>query len=553
MALNYLLILDTDKIKNYIFASSTLKEIRGASMLLEYLNTKNTRDIIANHFGVDSTELENISEIEIVYLDGGSGKVEFLNQGDAEACGQKIEEAYREWTETATITWVVIPINQKSYYESVAEGEYKLRYKKQKGHAYGQGKHLGFVHRCSHNGIEMVGDIKQEFFKVNGVEYSVPLNQDETFSKVSPSSVIKQTFYKNNKKTGSEIKNIFENLYKDEQWGWPKQLTVIGEAAENGDIGFLYFDGNSMNKVLKSLHTSEAYKRFSENLRVAIQNSLTNTVKSFYPDVNSFPCLHNKDEEDDNHVKSKVLPIEFILTAGDDVIVIVPSTLAMEFATTFQENFVKETKIIPEVENELTMAAGVVISKAKFPIKYIVPLAEQLLKSAKNKNYELKRDKVEEWNALSTLDYMVVSMSANPDLNNVRNEQLKRKDGNSDKNFVLTNRPYTHEQWLFMKDTIQKMKSGKTPISNTKLKSFYQVHFMEKWEGDYYFQKYFANLDSLQKDNLRNLYENLSDTMFHSPWYEQENGDKVTPLIDLIEIYRYVDKEDKYCKQSILN
>lgn len=537
MALNYLLLLDTDKIKNYIFSSSKLKEIRGASMLLEYLNTAITRQVIAESLEIEETELDTYPEVEIIYLDGGSGKIEFENEIIARKCAQKIEAAYREWTETASISWEIVKINHNNYYQSVAEGEFKLRCKKQSGKVHGQKKHLGIIHRCSHNGMEMVENINQNFHRVPGVEGKFKALSSVNLEKVSTSSVIKQTFYEKQKNSGWMIRSEIEKAYNPSSFEWPKQLSVIGEAAGNGDIGFLYFDGNSMNKVLKSLRTSNEYKEFSSQLRKAIYQSLISTVTSLFQ--RDLPRLNNSDEEVESKQISEVLPIEFILTAGDDVIVFVPSTMAMEFASRFQKAFSEETRSITHDENGLTMAAGVVIAKATFPIKYLVPLAEQLLKSAKKKNYELTRLDEKVWSKLSTIDYMVVSMSSNPELDSVRKEQLSRDD----EKFVLTNRPYTFEQWEVVKNIIQDMKSSSPSFSNSKLKSFYNLHFLDEWEGNYYFQKQFANLSNDQKKNIRSLYEHFADDMFHSHWYE-ENGKKVSPLIDVIEIYRYVKERE---------
>lgn len=539
MALNYLLLLDTDKIKNYIFSSSKLKEIRGASMLLEHLNTNVTRQIIAECFEIPENELDDFSKVNIVYLDGGSGKIEFESESEALKCGQKIENAYRDWSETASLSWVVVKINKDNYYHSVAEGEFKLRGKKQTGKVHGQGKHLGIVHRCSHNGMEMVENINQHFHRVTGVESSFnALKERGIFPKVSASSLIKRTFYENEKNTGSSIRSAIKDYYRNTPFEWPKQLSVIGQDAGNGDIGLLYFDGNSMNKILKSLRTSNEYKAFSRKLRNAIYTSLIETVTSLYPD--ELPKLNNSDEERVAKQLATVLPIEFILSAGDDVIVIVPSTKAMEFTERFQRAFSKETRCITNDDNGLTVAAGVAIAKAAFPIKYLVPLAEQLLKSAKKKNYELTRLNEESWSKLSTIDYMVVSMSSNPDLDSVRKEQLTR-DGEK---FVLTKRPYTFEEWKIVKEVIQLMKSSTPSFSTSKLKSFYNLHFLDEWEGNYHFQKQFCNLSSEQKINMRTLYNHFSNDVFYSHWYE-EDGKKKSLLIDLIEIYRYVKEEEK--------
>ena len=47
----FLVCLDTDKIKDYVFATNKLKEIRGASAILDELNQDITFNILQKEFG----------------------------------------------------------------------------------------------------------------------------------------------------------------------------------------------------------------------------------------------------------------------------------------------------------------------------------------------------------------------------------------------------------------------------------------------------------------------------------------------------------------------
>ncbi|OZM56254.1 hypothetical protein CIB95_12585 [Lottiidibacillus patelloidae] len=557
MLLNYLLLLDTDKIKEYVFASSKLKEIRGASMLLETLNVEKTKKVILDYFGFSENKLEENDKFRIIYLDGGSGKVEFAEEEDAKNCGELIEGLYRKWTNSASISWEVVELNHDAYYESVSKGEFKLRQKKQAGRSYGQNKHLGIIYRCSHSGYEMVEDIQQEFYEVNKVEqkYKTLSKRNETevpFAKISPSSVIKQAFYDEYKEVSSPIRENLAEIYND-SFEWPKQLSVIGKAAGNNEIGLLYFDGNSMNKLLKKIKTSEGYREFSKHLKNCIRKSVIDTIIKLYPTTDSFPLLVNNDEGTDDSDKVNVLPIELILTAGDDLIVAVPSNKAMEFASSFLRKFAiysKETfKYQREIDPNwrgLTMSAGVAIAKASFPIKYLVPLAEQLLRSAKKKNYELKLDGVTDAEELSTLDYTVVSMSSNPDLNSIRSQQLRRstKDGE----YLLTKRPYTLTQWQQLQNVIESMKEHKLPSS--KIKAFYHLHFLEEWEANYYYGKYIGNLSDDLREDFKELYKILYEGQSAESLWVNENDYDSSPLIDAFEIYRYLEGGNRQWQTS---
>src|SRR5438094_7390130 len=83
----FLVALDTNHIKQYVFATDKLKEIRGASSILDALNRR------------AMIHLAQEGGAETIYANGGSGQ--FLINGDEETArkfGQRIQQAYRERT-----------------------------------------------------------------------------------------------------------------------------------------------------------------------------------------------------------------------------------------------------------------------------------------------------------------------------------------------------------------------------------------------------------------------------------------------------------------------
>jgi hypothetical protein len=94
-----LVAFDTRHIKRYVFPTDKLKEIRGASSLLDYLNRSGMEDA-AKEVGV---------EVKKVYANGGSGL--FLVYDDKEAgkrFGRRVQQKYRSTTfEGASVTFAV--------------------------------------------------------------------------------------------------------------------------------------------------------------------------------------------------------------------------------------------------------------------------------------------------------------------------------------------------------------------------------------------------------------------------------------------------------------
>src|ERR1700722_14092713 len=70
-----LVVLETQRVKNYLFGSRYLRETRGASLLLDRLNRVDTRRLL---------DRDEFRGAEVVYLGGGSGRVLFSSREPAE-------------------------------------------------------------------------------------------------------------------------------------------------------------------------------------------------------------------------------------------------------------------------------------------------------------------------------------------------------------------------------------------------------------------------------------------------------------------------------------
>ena len=93
-----LVALDTDHIKQYVFATDKLKEIRGASSLLDRLNR-----------GVMPTLAKSYSGV-MIYANGGSGLF-LINSAKAVEFGIQVQHEYRRLTTGgASVTYVVQPL-----------------------------------------------------------------------------------------------------------------------------------------------------------------------------------------------------------------------------------------------------------------------------------------------------------------------------------------------------------------------------------------------------------------------------------------------------------
>lgn len=98
MAVQSLIAIDTDHIKGYVFATDTLKEIRGASSLLDRLNRDVMPELAKSYGGVK------------IYANGGSGLF-LIDSANAVKFGMQLQHEYRRMTAGgASITYVVQPL-----------------------------------------------------------------------------------------------------------------------------------------------------------------------------------------------------------------------------------------------------------------------------------------------------------------------------------------------------------------------------------------------------------------------------------------------------------
>jgi hypothetical protein len=80
----FLVVIETQRVKGYLFASPKLRETRGASLLLDRLNRRETQAVLDRTGG------------RAIYLGGGSGKVLFEDGEEARDFSNQILDLYRQ-------------------------------------------------------------------------------------------------------------------------------------------------------------------------------------------------------------------------------------------------------------------------------------------------------------------------------------------------------------------------------------------------------------------------------------------------------------------------
>jgi len=382
----YLVSLDTNRVKEYVFATGRLKEIQGASQLLDWLNR---------------LEIQRFAEIpeysgKLIFAGGGSAMVKFSDSTRAERFKQVIQARYLEETQTASISGVVTEYEEREPFGDVMKrAAVALRHEKLNGHRV-QGLHPEqWMARCQRCGRLPVSCFLRDA-EVWVCEACAIRRSESQWQNCASHGALGR-LAKAAKQTWTE-----KDLYDD--------LGQLAEASRpKGYIGLVYADGNGIGHILQNmLSSTDDLTVFSQLMEDTIVAATAEALK---------PWLVQPGNK---------LPFFTIAIGGDDLLLITIAQAALPLAAAiclaFQEGMragsaklKAEDKLkIGEEALLVGMSAGVVLAKASHPLFALREMAGDLLKSAKQFSNDpaLKTIASE---PVCSLDFrLVTSPSANP-------------------------------------------------------------------------------------------------------------------------------------------
>jgi hypothetical protein len=554
--MRFLLVIETQKVKSYLFASPFMRETRGASLLLDLLNRKESRNILKEFDANDCKE---------IYLGGGTGRVLFRHKEDAKKFKNKVLDLYRQKTVNARVSIEIVPRNEdENFAEWMRRGVRKSQQNK-----------LGNV-----KGIPLIGGRWISPCTSCGCEPAEKMFLEHDEHRLCRACLLKRkeinNLYANIKPTkkgyrvlshSSDLAVRYTNDFifttlakKDEDENFRVLLTQdfndIGKSSNPLNyMGFIYADGNRMGEVVKSLggmfpedkDAQLAYKAFSEIVDRATREAAVEAV---------LEIVAMKKIETEEGI-ARFIPAEFVMAGGDDLMLVVPAHNALDVAVLFMEKFQEKTQKIQSEYVEqwklprpfdgcgLTTSVGVVIAHAHYPISGLMTMAEDLMKLAKKRSAELavklKSGDVE-GQETGTLDFMVLSEAGSEPVKERRKNEY-HTDSHCGKNVVLTERPYTTAEARRLLTTIRSLKDSNLPRS--KLKALYSVLFQSSMQ---------AQFDALRiKERLKitgdlkegSILHRLVTSLSCFPFREKSDNEWTTPLTEIIELYDFIQARNK--------
>lgn len=395
----YLYGASVQGIQSFIFQTNKLKEIAGASELVEQICTGQFAKIL----GISQEKLDDDKNAIVT----AAGNIKYLFEKD-DLCKKVVKNFPKQIVEFApgiTISQAVVEVEGPLTENHINELEKRLRAQRNKAsrpHDIG----LIAVNRSRQTGLPA-----NEFSKIYGNKISIDYGTKAKLDNGNKSNRVIKSFLGEVEK--SKIPLEMENITKSKnpQYSW---LAVIH--ADGNNLGL------TLQRLAKELRGSNKveYEEGVRSFSLALDEATKNAAKAAYIDAIKNSGIKSSDK----------LPFRPIVIGGDDLTIICRADLALDFTKHFLLNFTEETKNqfgnlnIESIKNGLTACAGIAYIKESYPFHYGYHLAETLCTYAKKKSKSMvESDEL----TPSSLMFHKVQDSFIEDFNQIRERELKAK------------------------------------------------------------------------------------------------------------------------------
>lgn len=565
MEQKYLVALDTRHIKKYVFATDKLKEIRGASATLDYLN-RHVMEDVARELGI---------HVRKVFAHGGAAL--FLIDGDeqiAKQFGQRIQQRYRKETFAGvSITFAVqkIPEHIVNAWEEDIQETLDLLYARLEMESNHEEDIIElpshpFMHTCDSCGVRYAETRDESEKRDVG-------SRDRRYCRTCQQKRKEDETVKNGidtitalitRQAKEEADSAQEMILPDTEgirhsFAWQallRELPSLGyKIPENterppdfnelrsivggkGYFAVIYADGNGMGIIMEDQHSLKSRKEKADLIDTAVYNALRAAVSQYLPvDQQNSPSL---------------FPFDLLLVGGDDIIIVTPAEVALDIALAIARQFYEQTG------KQHTLSVGVVLAPVKYPFGLLHNLAEETLKYAKKEG--ARSTQVGKAADTDTqINFLVVTGSTNQSFEKVYGslcDKHGRVSGRKeDVAFYATLRPYTVAD---LDNLLQAIREGQElGLGRTKLHQIREavlkmnltssvmdgLAVLRNWRSkqrDFILKQVYGPGNDRQKQ-YRN--EARPETLFPQmvfPWFADGPDAYRSPLLDFVELYDFV-------------
>ncbi len=534
----YLLVTDTPGIKQFVFGTDALAEVRGASALLDRLNRDCTIPTL-------SESLPAEAECIPVFANGGTGQF-ILHVPDtttAEGAVHALARFYREQTGgDLRIVWGLVPWPEAMpYQEAAREAYFQLRTSRETARDNRTAAQMPLLLEC---GSSSHLPALPQPYRWGGESLML---SEAVRGKREEARLLRES--------GPWI-GWMDHLSRNGPWpdrgDWrtlrAREAEALEEArqrdrapARKGYVGLVYADGNAMGRLVQELDDQDTCKAFSELVDLSIRDACHQALDEV--------CAEEIAAQRASPDKPRPLPADILLLGGDDLLVLLPADVTLPFTLCVTEAFEKITRrrindLPPgsaraffekrlKTERSLTISCGVALAPAKYPFYLLLDLAEDLLRSAKQGGSRAPEAKGEKYWAPSYVDFHLIVGPAGADLAAVREEDYFV--GRNDTPW-RTLRPYSRDRLRGLRDAVECLQQARIPRS--KLQDLFDAALDPRASrAELHSRELFARLrEDRVHHERRALWQALLSLGMGDdfPWCVH-NGQTATALADLVE------------------
>ena len=386
----FVIQVDTPSVKQYVFGTDPLNEIRGASARLDWLNRHEMARVLGEH----------IEKIEKIYANGGSAQfvARECSAGAVRIACRKMVRYIRELTGgEVRVAYGIAPFQGgSSYREAVRMAHFRLRCHRE----FGSGRHsastLPTIMEC-----QSASHLPATRLVDQGAE-GIRMLSESSDQKVREGRRARD-------------RGIWSSWMKQAQGAgpWPnearwsalrcREITEIGgHSSWRNYVGVVYADGNAMGSTVQALDGPETCRQFSrivdESIRESCFAALGRVLSAEMDRVTEIARVMSASGQEGQDHDFEPLPADILLLGGDDLLVAVPADRALDFALQVTGEFERLTrKKIQALQDGdvrrfftdrlgdrgFTISCGVAVARSTHPFYLSLDLAEQLLKNAK--------------------------------------------------------------------------------------------------------------------------------------------------------------------------
>lgn len=362
----FLVLFDADRIKEYVFATGRLKEIRGASAQIRAL----TSDPLVS---ISTAGWSPRQPFDPIYSGGGAGAFLFDDKHDASEFCLRFERLVRQETGSTSLSAVYVPIHGDDLAAAQTRAAQRLAaHKKSRPHAE-QIAGGGYLRFCDSDRLYPAACSERDPDQPSEPAlFSQSSTIKRTASKSYRHQLEEQLFWK-------ELMHLQPDDKARQDWqaaiSEAQNFEAIGmQSTPPNYIGFLHADGDGMGTLIRTIvetYGLDGYKKISSAIDEAAHYATAHALHAAYP------------------LPGKELPFEVITIGGDDIMLVCTADAVLGIAASISQSFaarlepiVKEllgTQAVPP-----SASVGVVIAHTSHPIINMQQRATELLKRAKH-------------------------------------------------------------------------------------------------------------------------------------------------------------------------